>query len=79
MDHHAAHATRDDKGRACLAMTKPPCHCEGAKRPKQSHNEKVDSSVKVDRHADKSARDDRETRNATNLNTAQDSRKTPEF
>lgn len=36
---------------------------------------KVDSSVKVDRHALQSkARDDRETRNAQNLNTAQDSR-----
>ncbi|STO96202.1 DNA primase [Helicobacter canis] len=35
-------------------------------------SQKVDSSM--DRHADKSARDDRETSNAPNLNTAQDSR-----
>ncbi len=73
MDRHATASavSRDDKAQQSL---------RGSEATEAIHNEKADSSAKVDRHADKSARDDREnadSSNAQNLNNSQAAKTTP--
>ena len=69
MDRHATASavSRDDKAQQSL---------RGSEATEAIHNEKADSSAKVDRHADKSARDDRENADSSTA-TPQDSTPTP--